>query len=131
MVGTARSNGGSNSDIYLAKFNKTLEAKSLDQKIPLGVRLEGVGAANAVPDGYFILANQIEGNDKKNIFLVKIGINGNDVWSKSFGRGEGDDTAGAIDVLADGRIAVVGTIELETERKMALIILSPDGSLSN
>jgi hypothetical protein len=129
MVGSSRDNSN-NSDIYLAKFNKTLDAKSLDQKIPLGIKLEGIAAANAEPDGYFILANQIDDNDKRNIYLLRLGINGNPVWSKSFGRGEGDDTAGSVNVLSDGRVAVIGTMELETERKMALIVLSPEGDLS-
>ena len=44
---------------------------------------------------------------------------------------EGDDTAGGVESLPDGRIAVVGTIQLETQRKMALIVTNPNGRFSD
>ena len=52
-------------------------------------------------------------------------------WSASFGSLEGDDTAGGVESLPDGRIAVVGTIQLETQRKMALIVTNPNGRFSD
>jgi hypothetical protein len=44
---------------------------------------------------------------------------------------EGEDTAGGVEVLPDGRIAVVGTIQLETQKKMVLIVTSANGRFSD
>ena len=62
--------------MYLTRFNKPAirisATKSLDTKIPLGRRIEGISGANASPDGYFIVANEIRENNKKDIFLLRI-----------------------------------------------------------
>jgi hypothetical protein len=133
VVGTTTS--GSSSDLYLTRFAKPLNpnaaTKSLDGKIPLGRRIEGVAAANATPDGYFVIANEVRENNKKDIFLLRVERDGAVNWSRSFGSLEGEDTAGSIEALPDGRIAVVGTIQLETQRKMALIITNGNGGFSD
>ncbi len=133
VVGTTRS--GSSSDLYLTRFAQPLNpdatTQSLDQKIPLGRRIEGVGAANAAPDGYFVIANEVRENNKKDIFLVRVERDGAVSWSQSFGSLEGEDTAGGIEALPDGRIVLVGTIQLETQRKMALIVTNGNGAFSD
>jgi hypothetical protein len=97
----------------------------------LGRRIEGIAAANATPDGYFVIANEVRENNKKDIFLVRVERDGAVSWSRSFGSLEGDDNAGGIEALPDGRIAVVGTIQLETQRKMALIVTNANGAFSD
>lgn len=136
VVGTMTTSSGT-SDLYLTRFSKPVApnaaAKSLDQRIPLpqGKRIQGVAAANATPDGYFIAANEIRDNNVSDIFLLRIERDGAVVWTTSFGSLEGEDTVGSIETLADGRIAIVGTIELETQKKMALIVTNPNGKFSN
>ena len=61
---------------------------------------------------------------------MRIERDGNVSWSTSFGSLEGDDTAGGVESLPDGRIAVVGH-QLETQRKMALIVTNPNGRFSD
>jgi hypothetical protein len=133
VVGTTTS--GSSSDLYLTRFAKPLNpnaaTKSLDGRIPLNRRIEGVAAANAAPDGYFVIANEVRENNKKDIFLLRVERDGAVSWSRSFGSLEGEDTAGGIEALPDGRIAVVGTIQLETQRKMALIVTNGNGAFSD
>lgn len=133
LVGTTRS--GSSSDLYLTRFAKPLNPNatthSLDGKIPLGRRIEGVAAANASPDGYFVIANEVRENNKKDIFLLRVERDGAVTWTQSFGSLEGDDIAGGIESLPDGRIAVVGTIQLETQRKLALIVTNGIGAFSD
>jgi len=134
VIGKTFTSGSS--DLYLTRFNKpvnpnTVTESSLDAKIPLGRRIEGISGANASPDGYFIVANEIRDNNKTDIFLLRIERDGAVSWSTSFGSLEGDDTAGGVESLPDGRIAVVGTIQLETQRKMALIVTNPNGRFSD
>lgn len=133
LVGTTRS--GASSDLYLTRFAKPLNPNatthSLDGKIPLGRRIEGIAAANAAPDGYFVIANEVRENNKKDIFLLRVERDGAVSWTRSFGSLEGDDLAGGIEALPDGRIAVVGTIQLETQRKMALIVTNGNGAFSD
>jgi hypothetical protein len=134
MIGKTSAGGGL-SDLYLTRFNKPVSpndaTKSLDRKIPLGRRIEGIFGANASPDGYFIIANEIRDNNKKDIFLLRVERDGTVTWSTSFGSLDGDDLAGGVESLPDGRIAVVGTIQLETQRKMALIVTNPNGGFSD
>jgi hypothetical protein len=134
MIGTTTN--GVTSDLYLTRFSKPLNpdaaTKSLDRKIPLvGKRLEGVAGANAAPDGYFIVANEVRENNKKDIFLLRIERDGAVSWTKSFGSLEGEDTAGGVEALPDGRIAVAGTIQLETQKKMALMVMNANGGFSD
>ena len=133
VVGTTTS--GSSSDLYLTRFAKPLTpdatTQSLDGKIPLGRRIEGIAAANATPDGYFVIANEVRENNKKDIFLLRVERDGAVSWSRSFGSLEGEDNAGGIEALPDGRIAVLATIQLETQRKMALIVTNGNGAFSD
>jgi hypothetical protein len=136
MVGSTTPIGGGMSELYLTRFIKPEKAGevqySLDRRISIsGRRIEGISAANAAPDGFFIVANEVRDNNKRDIFLLKVERNGSPTWTTSFGSLEGEDTGAAVAALPDGRIAVVGTIELETQRKMVLIVTNPNGQFSD
>lgn len=129
MVGT--SYAGAQSKLYLTQYNKTFETKRIDKTLLDNIRLEGVSAAASDPGYFYILANEVLDNTNRNIYLVKLEGDGSVIGGTSFGTLEGDDTAGAVQVLPDGRIAVLGTMELETQKKMVLITLSQDGKFSD
>lgn len=128
MVGTSRPLSGATSDLYVTKYNNTLEARSLDQKLLLGKRLEAVAAAAVEGQGYLVVANELAENNTRNIFLLKLRYDGSTDWSKSFGSDQGDDLGAAVASLPDGRVAVLGTAAIETQQKMVLIILNPEGN---
>ena len=135
MVGTSYANTLS-SNIYITRYPKELKpGDQFDDRnaiaILLNRRLEGVSAAAAAPDSYYVLANEIRENNKRDISLIKLTTDGAFVGSITFGTLEGDDTSGAVRVLPDGRVAVFGTMELETQKKMVLITLNPQGKFSN
>jgi hypothetical protein len=131
MVGTTfKTNSSSN--IYITQYDKSIGIPRLDDHISeLGQRLEGVSAACSESGSFYILANEVRENNNRDIFLVKLSSDGVVVGFTSFGTLEGDDAAGAVHVLGDGRVAVFGTMALETQNKMALIILSQDGKFSD
>jgi hypothetical protein len=140
MVGTNYVSSLS-SNIYLVSYYNPLGLiTSGSDKSPLtqfqnqyllNRRLEAVSLAAAEPDDLFVLANEIKDNNNRDIFLLRLTLNGSIVGSSSFGSLEGDDSAGAVRAHPDGRIAVLGTMELETQKKMVLIMLSPGGNFSN
>ena len=127
LVGTTYS--GTSSNLYITQYTKDLE-KRLDMTLT-DKRLEGVSADAANSGHFYVLANEILGNNKRDIFLLKLESDGTIVGSTSFGTSEGDDTGGAVRVLPDGRTALLGTMELETQKKMILIVMSSEGKFSD
>ena len=138
LVGTSYVNPLS-SNIYLVHFYNPIDrilsggepTVQFNNVYPLNRRLEGISVAAAEPDDIYVLANETKENNKRDIFLLVLSGTGDVRSSNTFGALEGDDTAGAVRVMPDGRIAVFGTMELETQRKMVLIMLNPDGHFSN
>lgn len=130
LAGTSRSPGSPSGDIYLVKYNTSFDVKSLDQVLPLNRSLDCVAADNGPSASFYILANEMSQGELKDITLVKVGYDGVSHWIRSFGTREGDDTGVAVTSLPDGRIAIVGTMELQTKKKLALILLNNNGNLS-
>jgi hypothetical protein len=113
--------------LYLVKYDDELQYKAMDLKLGLERNLECVAAENA-PSGYYILSNEINIGKTKNITLFKINSTGDVEWTKTFGTSEGNDSGAALGTLKDGRVAVAATMELQTKRKLALIILNSNGN---
>lgn len=130
MVGTTYTANNS-SNIYITQYDKSITTTRISIPILLGKRLEGVSAACTQNATFLILANEIRENNNRDIFLLRLASDGAVIGSTSFGTLEGDDMAGSVHVLVDGRIAVFGTMALETQKKMVLIILSPNGKFSD
>lgn len=127
MVGTSLSGSSSQGDIFLVKFNSSFEYKAIEKKVELGRNVECVSATVA-PSGYYLLSNEIVDASVKNILLTKVTLDGSVEWVKSFGALDSEDTASSIQTLPDGRIAIVGTMQLKTRRKMALIVVNNNGA---
>ncbi len=138
LVGTSYVNTLS-SNIYLVHFYNPIDrilsggeaTVQFNNVYPLNRRLEGISVAASEPDDIYVLANETKENNKRDIFLLVLSGSGDIKGSNTFGALEGDDTAGAVRVMPDGRIAVFGTMELETQKKMVLIMLNQDGRFSN
>jgi len=127
MAGTSKTSGA-NGEIFLVKINSTLDIRTFERKLELGKNMQSVAVANST-EGYYVLANEIIEDGRRNINLVKTGVDGVEEWTKSYGTAEGDDEAAAVAMLPDGRIAIVGTMELQTKKKLALIVLNSNGDL--
>ncbi len=123
--------GTNTNDVYITQYDKTLSIKRLDIPLKLNRRLQGVSAAIGAFDDFYILANELRENSRRDIVLLKMSSDGAVLGSTSFGSLAGDDIGGAVRVLPDGRVALLGTIEIETQQKIALMIVSPNGKFSN
>ncbi|HYF70002.1 MAG TPA: hypothetical protein VD884_17795 [Ohtaekwangia sp.] len=130
LAGTSRTPGNSSGDIYLVEYNSSFEVKNLDVKIDLGRSLECVAADNTPSSGYYILGNETTLSGLKDLALIKVSYDGQAEWIRNFGTAQGEDTSAAIATLPDGRIAIVGTMELATNKKLALVVLNNRGGLT-
>ncbi len=104
-----------------------------DESISIDGRLlEAVSASAATVDsrGFLLLSNEVRATGARNIFLTKINQSAVPEWSVSLGSEEEDDQAGNVLELSDGRIMVIGTVEIgDNQRKMALFKLNSAGRL--
>jgi hypothetical protein len=82
-------------------------------------------------EGYFVIANEIELDNSRNIWISSMDEAGNVLWSSAFGAKENDDRAGGVGEMPNGRVMVLGTMHLENQDKLVLINLSNKGKLSN
>lgn len=140
MAGT-HMNGGV-SEIYIGysivdggALIKASEGKIITIPQSSGRKIEtsSVCQAKANPQGYLILGT--EGDvGSRNIWLTKVSdIGGQVYWSSIFGASDrNDDRAGAVAELPDGRILVVGTVNLGVNNlKMSLFKLNSEGRFAN
>lgn len=98
--------------------------------IPTPRSAEGVSVAYGERESMFVLADELQDNNNHDIYLVKLESDGAKVGEMRFGSVEGEDRAAAVRVLPDQRVAVFGTIELATQKKMMLTLVSPMGTFS-
>ena len=86
----------------------------------------------AASDGFLALTNETTAVNN-NLWLVKFTGLGNLVWGPVIYGGPGDDFAGSVKVLSDGKIAIIGTMTVgqpsgvNSETKMVLIKVNKDG----
>jgi len=142
FLGGVQTQGG-NDDVYFTSLRSKLSFKSTEDPnfgpAPLGYNLgalknELVSVFPSQTSGYLILSNE-NSTGNNNLFLMKIGIDGKRVWNSPviYG-GQGDDFAGSVRELPDGKIVVFGTMSIgqpNGEDKMVLIKVNKDGQFAN
>ena len=137
QLGT-RANTSGTVTMHVTKLRPQLtftdQDRLLDKEIDIIPRpLEAVAAATVVagaPQGYLLLAEELRNLGTKNISLTKIDQRGTVAWSISLGSEEENDEAAAVSELPDGRILVLGTVEIgDNQSKMTLFKLNSDGRL--
>ena len=118
--------------IFIAQYTdgNTDLTRRLYKSIATPRSAEGISVAYGEQDRMFVLADELQDNNKHDIYLVKLRSDGSREGEMRFGSIEGDDLAAAVRILPDQRVAVFGTIELETQKKMMLTLVSPKGTFS-
>lgn len=127
MAGTSRPSIGASGDVYLVKYDEDFQQKALEVRLSLGRNLECVAADNAT-SGFYVLTNEQPEGSQRDITLLKVSRAGEFEWSTSFGTRQGDDTSAAVTTLQDGRIAILATMQLQTKKKIALIVVDRNGN---
>jgi hypothetical protein len=138
LIGTETKSNGFIS-LRVAKLRSPLQFNSandelLDQEILItGKTLEGISAEASLspPQGYLLLANEMR-SIATNIWLTKIDQSGAQQWSVSLGSEDESDKAAVVKELANGKILVLGTVEIgDNQSKMALFKLNSKGRLQD
>lgn len=130
-IGTTSKLSATNAgQLYFAK--RTTDLALIEEGTVQGItgNFVAVAAAYSSSDGFLIVANDI-GATGSTIRLIKTDLSNTAKWSASFGSSSKANKAASVAELSDGRILVLGTIELETQRKMALIKVNPEGAFLN
>jgi len=80
---------------------------------------------------YIIIGTEIIGVEDTNIYLAKIDkLFPTVYWETTFGGTELDEAASGLYLDADGGIVFLATVDLESQTKMALIKVNPEGLLN-
>ncbi len=101
--------------------------------------LEAVSISQSLAGGQYLVLSNEKNLAGTNIWLSKVNPSANagagekvEVWSASFGSITKNDFGGTVIELSDGKIVILGTVELEPQNsKMALIKLNASGEFLN
>ena len=94
--------------------------KKYGQKLMGGNGNEWGASVSVSPDGTFVVCGITEsyGEGGKDIYLLKVDEEGNELWSETFG-GSGDDEGSKVITAKDGGLVIAGTISFgETNTMM-------------
>lgn len=124
------------SKIFLVRLRDKLLTNYKDDvllydPVPLNGNFRAVAATSSLtgPVGYLLLGNE-ERSTGTNIWLSKVDQSGIVLWSSTFGSEDADDAGAAIRELPDGKIVILGTMELaDHQSKMSFIKVNPKGQL--
>ncbi len=104
----------------------------LNGVVPTADNTAGIGVALQNENSYIIVGTMEFSEIHSEIYLA--GVNANfrveSPWPQTFGTNTSTYTAGAVTVLADGSIVVVGTADLEGNSKVVVIKTGPNGEMT-
>ena len=144
-VGTQTNSNSSNSKIVLATSQVDGAGLNFNPEIIVvdetnNLKAVSIALSNQI-GSYLILSNETNSTGTTNLWLSNVSIDynfsnrkkfGKVNWSASFGSVTKEDFAGTVRELKDGKIVILGTIELESQNsKMALIKLNANGEFLN
>ncbi|NOS94477.1 MAG: hypothetical protein HOP30_21395 [Cyclobacteriaceae bacterium] len=132
-------------DIYFVKLRSQLnfsENNGIKPDVlierPLGLNLGKSALQKSFNDSpanntFFVATEKLNGTSL-DILLAKLDSRGNKLFEVTFGSKEGDDFAGKVVELADGRILMIGTMTMggvvDGQKKIAFMKLNSQGKLA-
>ena len=136
VTGSTKNSGSDG--IFVCKMRENLiyepgegQAEIYTQILPTGSHsISGISVVPCIvpPEGYFVICNDVESTGNSNIWLTKLRLNGQVAWSTRYGSEQGSDTAGTVAELPDGKILILGTVELgDNQKKVTLMKVNSSG----
>jgi hypothetical protein len=108
IIGYTNSFGAGNKDIYLVKMN--VNGDTLWTKTYGGTGDDEGNSVQQTSDGGYIIVGYTNsfGAGGYDVYLIKVNINGDSLWTKTFG-GAGDDYANSVCQTSDGGYIITGS----------------------
>lgn len=110
--------------VVVARVNSNFQTAGPIQSILNSA--EGVSVAATGSGDFLVLANKIGTGNVRDIYLMKIDGDGNEIFKTQFGGPNNDDTGSAVLELPNQDILILGTMQLVNQKKMALIKIKPN-----
>ena len=127
MIGTKVLQG--QNEIYFVRTTGVAETQVASSIfLELGSSMRGKSIFPSIDNRVIHLGEIIYPRGDSDIFLGKTDINGNTIWSETFGD-SGNDLAAKVLQNSDGTIVFTGTMNLSGQNKIFLIKTNPDGQL--
>lgn len=127
MVGSTISDDGSG-QLYISRIRNSFLLVFEDQ-LSTVENTFGKDIIESSFGGLLVAADQAAGTTN-DIFLARLNSQGSIIWSKTFG-GLDEDNVSTVRELPDGSIILLGTVELESQSKIALIKINSEGEFDN
>lgn len=117
--------------LYFCKRNENLNKQSEGTISNISGQFTATTVAPSVfSDGFLILANE-KTTAGTTIRLIKTNLNSEALWSVNMGSFDKSSEGASVAELPDGRIMILGTIELETQDKIGLMKVNSQGEFLN
>lgn len=130
-IGSSSSQIGEAGSLYYCRRTSSLNLISEGEIIGAVGNFHAVSVAPSIfSDGFLILADEVV-TAGTTIRLIKTNLDNDVTMTANFGSFNTENTGAQVAELPDGRILVLGTIELETQKKIALIKVNQNGEFLN
>jgi hypothetical protein len=127
-IGTQTTVSGTDRQMFLSSVTANFSTV-LKEGIMSGLtgQTEGVAVAPSGVGKFLVLANALNAVGNRDIYLSRINSFFEKDFELTFGSPGNNDTGSAVAELPNGDIVVLGTMQLTSQKKMALIKLRSDG----
>jgi hypothetical protein len=117
--------------LYFCKRNDNLSKQSEGTVSDISGQFTAVSVVPSVfSEGFLLLANE-KTTAGTTIRLIKTNLNSEAQWSVNMGSFDQNSVGASVSELPDGRILVLGTIDLETQTKIGLMKVNSQGEFLN
>ncbi len=123
IIGSTQTEG--NNRLFVTRTRSNFDS-SFEVEINSTESIQGIDIVES-SSGILITGNIVQGS-ANNIYLSRLNSSGIEIWSTEFGGEVDNGFSSKVIELADGSIIVLGSIELESQTKMALIKVNRSGS---
>lgn len=126
FVGSSDQNG--DSDIYFSRVSRNANI-IYTRTIPMNGSVDEGNSICLTKENEMVILGTIEsGADQRDLYFGKFDIDGNEIWSKTFG-GDDDQVGASVRQLSDGSLLVFSSTNFGRSRKLMLLKVSSDGTL--
>lgn len=116
----------SNSNIILIKTDKQGN-KLWEKNYGTNLNEKALDIKFSHDNNLYIIGNQLNANNKFNIYALKVSMQGDVIWERTYGRTLFNETVHAITTLSDNNFILIGTTDFRQNNDLYYIKISTNG----